>query len=56
MPLQHPFHPGAGFRDRVVHCSAQLYLDGQQPDSRVNSWAIDGERYCVFDADARFAQ
>jgi hypothetical protein len=33
MPLQHPFHPGAGFRDRVVHCPAQLYLDGQQPGS-----------------------
>ena len=29
MPLQRPFDPGAGLRDGVVHCPAQLYLDGQ---------------------------
>src|SRR6202043_795728 len=27
MPLQHLFHPNAGFRDGVVHFLAQLYLD-----------------------------
>src|SRR5258707_2094736 len=29
MPLQHLFHPDAGFRGGVVHFLAQLYLDGQ---------------------------
>src|SRR5271169_1364968 len=30
MPFQHLFHPSTGFHDVVVHCPAQLYLDGQQ--------------------------
>src|SRR5437660_3397642 len=29
MPFQHLFHPGAGFRDGVVHYPAQLDLDRQ---------------------------
>ena len=28
MPFQHLFQPSTGFRDGVVHFSAQLYLDG----------------------------
>jgi hypothetical protein len=46
MPLQHPFHPGTGFRDGVVHCPAQLYLDGQQPSSHtlLDRLAPDDER------------
>jgi hypothetical protein len=36
MPLQHPFDPAAAFRDGVVHCPAELCLDGQQPGSHTS--------------------
>jgi hypothetical protein len=46
MPLQRPFHPGADLRDTVVHCLAQLHLDGQQPRSHtlLDRLAPDDER------------
>src|ERR1700681_4269078 len=46
MPLQHPFHPSSCCRDRVVHCPAQLYLDGQQLGSHtlLDRLAPDDER------------
>src|SRR5215471_21642290 len=46
MPFQHLLHPSTGFRDGVVHLSAQLYLYGQQLGSHplLDRLAPDDER------------
>jgi hypothetical protein len=46
MPFQHLFHPSPGFRDGVVHYSAQLDLDRQQLGSHplLDRLAPDDER------------